>query len=247
MGVGIISFSSDSGITRKLDLFPKHHPRYAGRRSSAESSVQACLPTDQPRQVGIVSRVIDGDTIDVHMDGQDFRVRYLGIDAPEPNQFYGGLSMNRNIQLVAGQEVVLVQDVSDTDSFGRLLRYVLVGDVFVNYQLVLKGDARAAAYPPDTACRATFEAAQDLARSSQAGLWRLMATLPPTDTSSSLSTDTPTDQVPPCGCTANINNCSDFTTQSEAQTCYAYCIEQGAGDIHRLDGNGDGKACESLP
>lgn len=40
---------------------------------------------------------------------------------------------------------------------------------------------------------------------------------------------------------------SDFATQAEAQACYAYCLDQGAGDIHLLDADADGVACESLP
>jgi hypothetical protein len=41
-------------------------------------------------------------------------------------------------------------------------------------------------------------------------------------------------------------NLSDFSIQAQAQSCYDYCIAQGAGDIHRLDGDNDGIACESL-
>ncbi|GAG83978.1 unnamed protein product, partial [marine sediment metagenome] len=45
----------------------------------------------------------------------------------------------------------------------------------------------------------------------------------------------------------NLYNCSDFSTQAAAQACYDYCISQGAGDIHDLDRDNDGIACESLP
>lgn len=51
----------------------------------------------------------------------------------------------------------------------------------------------------------------------------------------------------PCPCHANVLNCGDFDTQPEAQACFDWCVSQGAGDIHRLDGNNDGEACESLP
>lgn len=50
-----------------------------------------------------------------------------------------------------------------------------------------------------------------------------------------------------CKCTGNIYNCDDFTTEAQAQACYNYCISLGKGDIHRLDRDNDGRACESLP
>jgi len=48
-----------------------------------------------------------------------------------------------------------------------------------------------------------------------------------------------------CDCSGNIYNCADFSTHDAAQSCYEYCISQGKGDIHRLDGDSDGQACES--
>jgi len=49
-----------------------------------------------------------------------------------------------------------------------------------------------------------------------------------------------------CSCSGDTLNCSNFSSWSSAQACYTYCINQGAGDIHRLDGNNDGSACDSL-
>lgn len=48
-------------------------------------------------------------------------------------------------------------------------------------------------------------------------------------------------------CNANVYNCSDFDTQAAAQACHDYCFEQVGFDVHRLDSDGDGEACESLP
>jgi hypothetical protein len=47
-------------------------------------------------------------------------------------------------------------------------------------------------------------------------------------------------------CSSDVYNCGDFETQTEAQEVYDYCSEQGAGDVHKLDRDGNGKACESL-
>ena len=63
----------------------------------------------------------------------------------------------------AGKNVTLVKDVSDTDRYGRLLRFVFVGDLLVNYELVREGYATATPYSPDVSCKQTFYEAQLLA------------------------------------------------------------------------------------
>jgi len=47
-----------------------------------------------------------------------------------------------------------------------------------------------------------------------------------------------------CQCTSDLYSCSDFLTHDEAQACYDYCRGQGKGDVHHLDSNNDGVACE---
>jgi micrococcal nuclease len=77
-----------------------------------------------------VTNVVDGDTIDVLIDGQEFRVRYIGVDTPETvhptlgEQPYGSEASDYNKSLVENQTVFLEKDVSETDQYGRLLRYV---------------------------------------------------------------------------------------------------------------------------
>lgn len=53
--------------------------------------------------------------------------------------------------------------------------------------------------------------------------------------------------VPTCDCSGNLYNCSDFATQVNAQACFDYCVAQGHGDVHCLDADSDGVACENLP
>ena len=124
-----------------------------------------------------VTRVTDGDTIRVEIDGQEYRVRYIGIDTPEtvdprrPVGCFGKEASERNRQLVEGQTVGLEKDVSETDSFDRLLRYVWVGDLMVNATLVEEGYALASTYPPDVRYSDQFAALQAQAREASQGLW----------------------------------------------------------------------------
>lgn len=101
-------------------------------------------------EIATVTQVIDGDTIEVNLNGAIWRVRYIGIDTPETGDVCGSEATQANARLVSGQTVRMVKDQSETDRFGRLLRYVYVGGTFVNGALVSGGWARAVDYPPDT-------------------------------------------------------------------------------------------------
>jgi len=121
---------------------------------------------------GMVVDVGDGDDFTVQLpDGSTSGVRYIGINAPESDRPFFTEAVNANTSLVSQKEVTLIKDSSDTDQFGRLLRYVLVGDVFINLELIKMGYAQAASYPPDMACDQVFSAAEDEARAAQTGLW----------------------------------------------------------------------------
>lgn len=126
-----------------------------------------------------VVKIIDGDTVDVVIDGKQFRLRYIGIDTPERQRPLYEEAVKANSDLVLNKEVILVKDVSETDTFDRLLRYVFVGDVFVNSEMVKMGLAVAEDYPPDSACTLTLATTMNEARSSQKGMWQATQTPAP--------------------------------------------------------------------
>lgn len=102
-------------------------------------------------ETGQVTYIVDGDTIDVNLGGQTFRVRYIGMNTPERDEVCYSEAKAANALFVQDKTVTLVKDVSETDVYGRLLRYVYVGSLFVNQALVEQGYAEAVSYPPDTA------------------------------------------------------------------------------------------------
>jgi micrococcal nuclease len=124
--------------------------------------------------------VVDGDTIRVVIDGQEYALRYIGIDAPEPDDPAGPEASEANRRLVEGRTVLLEKDVSETDRHGRLLRYVWVGDLLVNAEMVRLGYARAVAYPPDVRYQELFTELEAEARAAQRGLWAPQPTAVPT-------------------------------------------------------------------
>jgi micrococcal nuclease len=86
-----------------------------------------------------VTDVIDGDTIDVRIEGRFERVRYFGVDTPERGDRCYREALDRNEQLL-GESVLLLADSRDRDSFGRSLRYVFLADgTSVDATLVAEG------------------------------------------------------------------------------------------------------------
>jgi micrococcal nuclease len=142
---------------------------------SLDPNGAVCIPDTSP-QTGKVVDIVDGDTIKVTLDqdGQTYTVRYVGMDTPENTsqvEYFGAESTAKNKELAGGKTVILFKDVSETDRYGRLLRYVLTDDIFVNYELVAQGYANAIDYPPDVSCSILFHDAEANARSQSLGLW----------------------------------------------------------------------------
>ncbi len=129
--------------------------------------------------VPLVTRVIDGDTIEVNIAGAVYRVRYIGIDAPELDDERAEFcalaqeATRYNRQLVEGKTIRLEKDISETDQYGRLLRYVCVGDTFINAELVRQGLAWAKVYEPDTKYQHYLEEMEAEAKQAGRGLWAL--------------------------------------------------------------------------
>lgn len=103
------------------------------------------------RRGHLVTRVIDGDTIEVSINGKLEIVRYILIDAPELGTLDGERAKRANQRLVDGQRVNLVSDKGDRDRYGRLLRYVYVGNRFVNKVMLQRGHAKIMIVRPNIA------------------------------------------------------------------------------------------------
>jgi len=143
-------------------------------------ALAACATTadDDPEaggvEVGSAVEVVDGDTFVIERDGTPQRVRIVGINTPESGECLADAAGERLSELLADGPLELIRDTSDTDSFGRLLRYVEIGGaetVDAGATLVAEGLAIARRYEPDVARAATYETLQEDARSDRVGLW----------------------------------------------------------------------------
>ncbi len=191
-----------------------------------------------------VVSVVDGDTIKVERaSGQVKTVRLLLIDTPEtrdpndPVECYGAEATKRTkAMLPKGRTVYLEKDVSDTDRYKRLLRYVWFkgakdGKAYLANELLVKeGYAALSTYPPDVARVEQIRDAERAARDDERGLWATCG-----------GVDTPLEPTPVPQPTAAllIADCGAFGSFEEAQAYYR--ANPGAT---ALDPNGDGRACE---
>jgi micrococcal nuclease len=226
--------------TPQVTLTPTQLPAQSSSSTPAPTlpAVAACIPSDTPRETALVVGVVDGDTIDVRISDQVYRVRYIGIDTPERDQAYFDEAAAFNQALVYNQTVTLVRDQSETDRFDRLLRYVIAGETFVNTKLVEQGFAVASAYPPDTACAGAFEAAQHQAQSAELGLWmpvEVFIPLPTERAGSPANCDPsyPGVCIPPA---PPDLDCGDISYRR---------FQVLQPDPHNFDGDADGIGCES--
>lgn len=146
------------------------------------SALRARTPEQAGAEAGMaeVVRVVDGDTIVVRIDGQEEKVRLIGINTPEsvdprkPVECFGKDASKHAAELLPeGTAVRLVRDVEARDRYQRLLAYVYRADdgLFVNLAQVTDGFAEPATYPPNVAHVDEFAAAARTARDRNIGLW----------------------------------------------------------------------------
>jgi micrococcal nuclease len=233
--------------------------------SAAAVGVTPSGTQSMPGRSATITRVVDGDTVEVRFaDGEEDTVRLLGVDTPEtelgrvdPPEFEGIPANNAGrdwlfewgekatsfaTEALDGREVRVATDpeAGRRGSYGRLLAYIYVNGQNFNRQLIEEGYARM--YDSSFSQRSAFAEAEARARQNDVGLWGFEGA----------AGDVRTTAVRPPSSGSGGNDgarsggdldCSDFGSQQEAQEV----LEEAPGDPNRLDGDGDGVACESLP
>jgi micrococcal nuclease len=126
-----------------------------------------------------VISVTDGDTFKIDYNGQEKKVRLIGVDTPESvspnkekNNNYGKEASNYTKSRLEGKNILLEFDVQETDKYGRFLVYVYLEDgTMYNKELLEKGYAQVATYPPNVKYVEEFEEIQKKARENSIGFW----------------------------------------------------------------------------
>lgn len=211
-----------------------------------------------------VTSVVDGDTLKVSMNGTVETIRLIGIDTPEtvhptkPVECFGKEASNKAKATLTGQNIRIELDPTqgERDKYDRLLAYVFLEDgTNFNKFMIAEGYAYEYTYNLPYKYQSDFKKAQADASSQKKGLWA--DGICESTTSETKSAPAPTTSVVPVAntkapaptgyvCSYNAYNCTDFSTHNEAQSVYESCGGV-SNDIHGLDGDKDGEACETLP
>lgn len=243
-------------LSPATDGTAKVAPRSTARPAATPLSTRqpAATPTPDPlghapmgvTETATVLRVIDGDTIEVDRGNGPEKVRYIGMDTPEtvapgsPVEWMGPQASAANKALVEGRDVLLERDVSETDMYGRLLRYVWLADaseasgwLLVNLALVTKGYAQVSTYPPDVRYVDAYLDAQRSAEAAGIGLWGPEPTPKPTPKPTPRPTPKPTPRPTPTP--------RPEPPAADCHPSYAgVCLTPGIGDYDCAGGSGNG-------
>lgn len=128
-----------------------------------------------------VVRVVDGDTAIIAIDGEDTRVRFIGVDTPESvnpideskNTPEGKEASDFTKELLTGKTVYLEYDVQLADDYGRTLAYVYLDDgtTMVQTLLLEKGLATTMTIQPNSKYASLFYSTMVTARENNVGFW----------------------------------------------------------------------------
>ncbi len=225
---------------------------------------------------GVVSRVIDGDTLEVMAGGELIKIRVIGINTPEtvdPRksvECFGQQASTQAKAMLLNQKVYLEKDLTqdNQDKYGRYLRFVWLESDNADYgkQMILQGYAFEYTYQKPYKYQLEYKSAQKVAENEKKGLWAddacevVVAPVPaptsePKPTASPKPTSIPSSSVnngngaTSKSCSGPDLDCPDFSTHAEAQAFFDSCGFTATNDPMKLDsvGVGDGVACESLP
>lgn len=120
----------------------------------------------------VLVKVVDGDTIDVTIGGQELTVRYVGIDTPERGEPGYKAAAAANQALLGSGNLWLAQDKTDKDRYGRLLRFIYTDQgVFVNEQMLAQGWAQPLEFKPDVTLAVEFRKLATEAAQAKRGFW----------------------------------------------------------------------------
>jgi micrococcal nuclease len=125
----------------------------------------------------LVTRVVDGDTVEVRFDDREEDVRLIGVDTPEtvkpgtPVQCFGPEASSFSHRLLEGRRVRLVFGAERRDVYGRLLAYAYLDGRMTNAELLRRGLARTLTIPPNDRFAERFARLETAAARDGRGLW----------------------------------------------------------------------------
>jgi len=126
---------------------------------------------------GVVTKVIDGDSLQITVNGKKIETRLYGIDSPEYDQDSSKGAKKFVVNQVSGKQVTVYPQYKD--SYGRLVAIISLKGKSLNYELVASGYAWVYPRYCKKAICSSWEEAQKKARKKRLGLWSEKKPVPP--------------------------------------------------------------------
>lgn len=215
--------------------------------------VETIIPTETTtpiinQELFLVTRIIDGDTLMIKINGKEEAVRLIGVDTPEtvdPRktvQCFGKEASVKAKELMENKTVKLEADTTqnDRDKYNRLLRYIYLTDgTLVNKKLIEEGFGFEYTYQIPYKFQAEFKEAQKTAEKNKIGLWADGAC------------PTPTIKIITPIITETENNNSAFVCDCKKACTKISSCEEAYFQLNNCgctvrDNDGDGVPCKSL-
>lgn len=195
-----VVYYDDYNLDEAVGLKPKTNGNSSESEQNEDLTNQTENPSENTREdeknsdnfiEATISKVIDGDTVTVNVDGKDYKLRMIGVDTPEtvhpskPVEYFGKEASDFSKKTLTGRKVYLEKDTSNTDRYNRLLRYIWlekpeslanptrydIENLMFNGILLREGFANAASFPPDVKYQAIFKEIEKEAEAKGKGLW----------------------------------------------------------------------------
>ena len=231
--------------------------RHEERRRPSQRSQNPTPERNQSQRNSVntvsVTRVVDGDTIEVDYRGSTVDIRLIGIDTPEtvhpsePVECFGPAASRFTTTSLTGETVRLEFDVERRDHYGRMLAYVWDEGKLFNSKLVRRGLATVSTYPPNVKYVEHFTDVQSKAQGAGRGLWE-RCSAPLSDTSANGGGDDTSSTGKCNGYSPCLPPASDYDCEGGGGDGPQYAqgpIRVTGSDPYELDSEGDGIACES--
>lgn len=239
--------------TKKTPLKPSLTPKPSLIPTSKLTLIPTSTPTPKPKNEIKLIRVIDGDTIEVNINGINEKVRFIGVDTPEMNdnrapiRCFAQEAKNFTERFLRQFNFTLESDPtqSNRDKYNRLLRYVILEDGSNLSKIIIEnGYGYEYTYQIPYKYQKEFKEAQKQAEKNELGLWssnhkcnQIIPTTTPISQTQSNTNNTPNNSSFVCG---TKRYCTQMVSCEEA---YFYLTNCG---LIRLDRDGDGVPCENL-
>lgn len=262
----VFSGSSEVETEQLQNTIVSSNPEVKGIVTTVNETEEESKQPNQPQLYKII-KVIDGDTVNVEVNGKEESVRLIGIDSPEtkdprkPVQCFGNEASIKLSGILNGKQVELVSDETqdDKDQYGRLLRYILTEDgTNINKFMVEEGYAFEYTYNVPYKYMEEFKQAESLAREKQLGLWagdscNGQRELKQEDKPAEITTSQTEQQqnetsntTPPPVQSNSAYTCDCGKTCGQMATCDEAYYQLNNCGCYKRDADGDGVPCESL-